>query len=345
MINDFFIERAKKIELEDCALVSRSSGLNIGAAMVAAGSLSACATGSGIPAPVEFRNGFGGDASYGELGVLTPSELNGPIDPRSLPDTVIVEPGQTLFDISRRYQTPLDAIIAENRLRPPYSLEKGQLLRLPDANVYTVRRGETFWTVADKFSIDPHSFATLNRISKPYALIEGQEVVLPAGATAKNAYAPQSPTQKVKPGSKVASAPPPSVSQSPIETPSGRFIWPVSGKMLQGFGPMANGQRSDGLHISAPEGAPIRAADAGSVVYAGDDLPGYGNLVLVKHEGGWITAYANARRILVKEGAKVGKGDVIAEVGATGRAKQAGLHFELRKGPRPVDPLPALPRA
>ena len=326
-------------------MVSRSSGLNIGAAMVAAGSLSACATGSGIPAPVEFRNGFGGDASYGELGVLTPSELNGPIDPRSLPDTVIVEPGQTLFDISRRYQTPLDAIIAENRLRPPYSLEKGQLLRLPDANVYTVRRGETFWTVADKFSIDPHSFATLNRISKPYALIEGQEVVLPAGATAKNAYAPQSPTQKVKPGSKVASAPPPSVSQSPIETPSGRFIWPVSGKMLQGFGPMANGQRSDGLHISAPEGAPIRAADAGSVVYAGDDLPGYGNLVLVKHEGGWITAYANARRILVKEGAKVGKGDVIAEVGATGRAKQAGLHFELRKGPRPVDPLPALPRA
>lgn len=312
--------------------------------MVAAGSLSACATGSGIPAPVEFRNGMG-DASYGELGVLTPSELNGPIDPRSLPDTVMVEPGQTLFDISRRYQTPLDAIIAENRLRPPYALEKGQLLRLPDANVYSVRRGETFWTVAEKFSIDPHSFATLNRLSKPYFLIEGQEVVLPAGATAKNAYAPRAPSQKAKPGAKVASAPPPSVSQAPIETPSGRFIWPVSGKMLQGFGPMANGQRSDGLKIAAPEGAPIRAADAGSVVYAGDDLPGYGNLVLVKHEGGWITAYANARRILVKEGAKVAKGDVIAEVGATGRAKQAGLHFELRKGPRPVDPLPALPKA
>lgn len=326
-------------------MVSRSTGLSIGAAMVAAGSLSACATGPGSPAPVEFRNGMG-DASYGELGVLTPSELNGPIDPRSLPDTVMVEPGQTLFDISRRYQTPLDAIIAENRLRPPYALEKGQLLRLPDANVYTVRRGETFWTVAEKFSIDPHSFATLNRLNKPYFLIEGQEVVLPAGATAKNAYVRRAPATKAKPGARIASAPPPpSVSQAPIDTPAGRFIWPVSGKMLQGFGPMANGQRSDGLKIAAPEGAPIRAADAGSVVYAGDDLPGYGNLVLVKHDGGWITAYANARRILVKEGAKVAKGDVIAEVGATGRAKQAGLHFELRKGPRPVDPLPALPRA
>jgi murein DD-endopeptidase MepM/ murein hydrolase activator NlpD len=285
-----------------------------------------------------------GSATYGELGVLTPSELNGPMDPRSLPDTVMVEPGQTLFDISRRYQTPIDAIIAENRLRPPYSLEVGQLLQLPDANVYTVRRGETFWTVAEKFSIDPHSFATLNRLSKPYALMEGQEVVLPAGATAKTTSTPRSPAQGVKSGARVASAPP-SVSQAPIDTPSGRFIWPVSGKMLQGFGPMANGQRSDGLKIAAPEGAPIRAADAGTVVYAGDDLPGYGNLVLVKHEGGWITAYANARRILVKEGAKVSKGDVIAEVGATGRAKQAGLHFELRKGPRPVDPLPALPRA
>lgn len=323
-------------------MVSRSSALKIGAAAIAAGSLSACATGSGAPAPVEFRNGVGGETTYGEMGVLTPSELNGPMDPRSLPDTVIVEPGQTLFDISRRYQTPLDAIIAENRLRPPYALEKGQLLRLPDANVYTVRRGETFWSVAEKFSIDPHSFATLNRLSKPYALIEGQEVVLPAGATAKNDYAP--PAVKAKPGVKVASAPPP-ISQAPIDTPSGRFIWPVSGKMLQGFGPMSNGQRSDGLQIAAAEGTPIRAADAGSVVYAGDDLPGYGNLVLVKHEGGWITAYANARRILVKEGAKVAKGDVIAEVGATGRTKQAGLHFELRKGPRPVDPLPALPKA
>jgi|JI10StandDraft_1071094.scaffolds.fasta_scaffold53103_4 murein DD-endopeptidase MepM/ murein hydrolase activator NlpD len=312
--------------------------------MVAAGSLSACATASGVPAPVEFRNGMG-SASYGELGVLTPSELNGPMDPRSLPDTVMVEPGQTLFDISRRYQTPLDAIIAENRLRPPYALEVGQILQLPDANVYTVRRGETFWTVAEKFSIDPHSFATLNRLSKPYALMEGQEVVLPAGATAKTAAVQRTPAQKARSGARVASAPPPSVSQAPIDTPAGRFIWPVSGKMLQGFGPMANGQRSDGLKIAAPEGAPIRAADAGSVVYAGDDLPGYGNLVLVKHEGGWITAYANARRILVKEGAKVAKGDVIAEVGATGRANQAGLHFELRKGPRPVDPLPALPKA
>jgi murein DD-endopeptidase MepM/ murein hydrolase activator NlpD len=198
--------------------------------------------------------------------------------------------------------------------------------------------------VAEKFSIDPHSFATLNRLNKPYALIEGQEVVLPAGATAKNDYAPPAPGQKARPGVKIASAPP-SVSQAPIDAPSGRFMWPVNGKMLQGFGPMPNGQRSDGLQISAPEGAPIRAADAGSVVYAGDDLPGYGNLVLVKHEGGWITAYANARRILVKEGAQVRKGDVIAEVGATGRAKQAGLHFELRKGPRPVDPLPALPKA
>ncbi|MET0546068.1 MAG: M23 family metallopeptidase [Caulobacterales bacterium] len=317
-------------------------------ALAATSGLSACATApAGGRAPVEYRVGAvapGEVGGYGELGVLTPSELAGPIDPRSLPDTMIVEPGETLFEISRRYQVPIDALIAENRLRPPYSLEKGQLIRLPDANVYIVRRGETFWTVAEKFSIDPHSFATLNRLQKPYMLIEGQEVVLPAGATAKNNYTPKPP---IKAGTKVAAAsaaPLPPVTQPAIDAPSGRFIWPVSGPLTQGFGPMPNGQRSDGLQISAPEGAPIRAADAGTVVYAGNDLPGYGNLVLIKHEGGWITAYANARRIIAKEGAKVAKGDVIAEVGSTGRLKTSALHFELRRGPRPVDPLPALPK-
>ena len=116
------------------------------------------------------------------------------------------------------------------------------------------------------------------------------------------------------------------------------FRWPAKGRIIAGFGPRTNGQTNDGINIALPEGTPIKAAEDGVVAYAGNELKGYGNLVLIRHANNWVSAYANNEEILVKRGDKVARGQTIAKAGATGSASQPQVHFELRKGSRPVDP-------
>ena len=129
----------------------------------------------------------------------------------------------------------------------------------------------------------------------------------------------------------------------------GKFIWPVNGAVVQGFGPKADGQRNDGLNIVASAGDPVRAAGDGEVVYAGDQVPSFGNLVLIKHAGGWVTAYAHMSRILVKNRDQVVQGQQIGAVGQTGQVDRPQLHFEIRYAPSPkdkatpVDPALVLP--
>jgi murein DD-endopeptidase MepM/ murein hydrolase activator NlpD len=122
------------------------------------------------------------------------------------------------------------------------------------------------------------------------------------------------------------------------------FQWPVEGEIIETFGPKQGGRRNDGINIAAPEGAPFRAAAAGDVAYAGNEIPGYGWLVLVRHEGGVITAYAHARALRVQEGDRVRAGQVLGEVGSSGRVSRPQLHFEIRRGVTPIDPLRELPR-
>jgi murein DD-endopeptidase MepM/ murein hydrolase activator NlpD len=121
------------------------------------------------------------------------------------------------------------------------------------------------------------------------------------------------------------------------------FGWPARGHIVEGYGPGPNGGHNDGINIAAPRGAPVEAAGAGVVAYAGNELRGYGNLILIKHADNWISAYAHCDEILVKPGEKVVKGQVIARVGATGNVTTPQLHFELRRGDKPVDPQRYLP--
>jgi murein DD-endopeptidase MepM/ murein hydrolase activator NlpD len=122
------------------------------------------------------------------------------------------------------------------------------------------------------------------------------------------------------------------------------FTWPVSGRIVSTFGPAAGGTHNDGINISAPEGTTVAAAEAGVVAYAGNELRGFGNLLLVKHDGGWVTAYAHNQVLLVKKGDKVRRGQAIARVGNTGGVSGAQLHFELRSGTKAIDPLDHLPQ-
>lgn len=203
--------------------------------------------------------------------------------------------------------------------------------------------------------------------SKPGATVEpapAQTTQAPAGDTT---YQPgQAPTVLRPPGAKpaptpipppsaapapqqeVAAAPPPKpepkAEPAPPPRGGGRFLWPVKGKLISGFGPKPDGLHNDGLNIAAPKGTAVVAADNGVVAYAGNELRGFGNLLLLKHSDGWITAYAHLDKIEVERGATVKRGQVIARVGQTGGVSSPQLHFELRKGSQAVDPSDQMDR-
>lgn len=193
-----------------------------------------------------------------------------------------------------------------------------------------------------------------------------QAAQAPAGDTT---YQPgQAPTMLRPPGSKPAPTPIPAPSAAPAPAPQqevasapppkpepkaeaatpprggARFLWPVKGKLISGFGPKPDGLHNDGLNIAAPKGTAVVAADNGVVAYAGNELRGFGNLLLLKHSDGWITAYAHLDKIEVERGASVKRGQVIARVGQTGGVSSPQLHFELRKGSQAVDPSDQMDR-
>ena len=151
--------------------------------------------------------------------------------------------------------------------------------------------------------------------------------------------APAETTQSTSPAAPASSS---VASNAQLPTPEplagNSFRWPVKGHIVSGFGTKADGGHNDGINISVPQGTPVRAAENGVVAYAGNELKGYGNLVLVRHANNWVSAYANNEQILVKRGDKVSRGQVIAKAGTSGSVSQPQVHFELRKGSRPVDP-------
>ena len=132
--------------------------------------------------------------------------------------------------------------------------------------------------------------------------------------------------------------PPAAPSSSAAAAPPFAMIWPVQGPILSGYGPKGQGLRNDGINIGAPRGSPVVAAANGVVVYAGDEMKGYGNLVLIRHKDGWVTAYAHLARMLVSKDSVVVQGDEIGTVGSTGNVSSPQLHFEVRRGDKPVDP-------
>ena len=116
------------------------------------------------------------------------------------------------------------------------------------------------------------------------------------------------------------------------------FRWPVRGRVIAGYGAKTSGKQNDGINVAVPEGTPVKAADDGVVTYAGNELKGYGNLVLIKHNNGYVTAYAHTSELLVKRGDTIKRGQIIAKSGQTGEVQSPQLHFEIRKGSTPVDP-------
>ena len=259
---------------------------------------------------------------------------------------VTVAPGDTVYGIARRFGVPIRTIIEANDLSPPYTLRVGQRLALAEPRYHVVKQGETLYAISRLYEVDLTSLARLNRIGPPYALPLGVRLLLPGAV----AGAPRlARAGSARPTAAPAAAPGPSViASSKVPLPPRRagksFAWPVNGKLISTFGAKDGGLHNDGLNIAAPRGTPVRAAENGVVAYAGNELKGFGNLLLVRHQGGWTTAYAHNDVLQVRRGDTVKRGQVIARLGSTGHVSLPQLHFEIRKGAKAVDPLRHLAR-
>jgi murein DD-endopeptidase MepM/ murein hydrolase activator NlpD len=218
--------------------------------------------------------------------------------------------------------------------------------------------GDTLHKVARRYRVSVTDLARANRLSTNTQLKLGDRLAIPANVPPRTAAAPARPApvaQSVpsQPQPQVAAAEPRHTANlaSPTHAPEAEpkretagavFRWPVRGRIVTAFGAKPNGQQNNGINIAVPEGTPVKAAEDGEVAYAGNELKGYGNLILVRHPNGFVTAYAHASELLVKRGDKVKRGQVIAKSGRTGAISSPQLHFEIRKGSTPVDPTPYL---
>jgi murein DD-endopeptidase MepM/ murein hydrolase activator NlpD len=199
----------------------------------------------------------------------------------------------------------------------------------PAGQRYTVRSGETLSEIARRLDVGLTELAQANEVSAPYRLYVGQQLSVPhdksSGTTTVTLGDDQPRLVRLATG-----APPPLKGDD--------FLWPVNGKVVGGYGWIDQWRRRDGIDIAARRGAPVLAAQDGIVAYAGNGIPSYGQMILLRHDQGYITTYAHNATLLVDVGDMVQRGQVIARVGDSGDAAQTMLYFELRKGRKPIDP-------
>jgi murein DD-endopeptidase MepM/ murein hydrolase activator NlpD len=296
----------------------------------------------------------------------------------------LVQSDETLYSVARDYDVEASSLARENHLDPPYTIKSGTVLILPPSietggttaalplpppstsapptpvaptpGVGAVAIAPLPPPPATKPAVPPPSVAeaphppTVSPSSAPIAIAPLPAVKPPAPEQAPSAPPPKpSPPPEPESGAKPA---PEAESQAAVaevvanhpDPVAPVFLWPVRGHVLSVFGSASGGTHNDGINVAAPAGTTVSAADDGVVAYAGNELRGFGNLLLIKHDDGWVTAYAHNDVLLVKKGQRVRRGEPIARVGKTGGVGETQLHFELRHGTTAVDPLDHLPR-
>lgn len=282
-----------------------------------------------------------------------------------------VRKGDTLASVARTYGVSEQALKERNGLRSS-TLQPGQHLLLPAGTRLMLKTSQA---PARATTLEAPIPAPVTQVAQtPIA-----RPTMPAAAPSKPLTTASVPASAPAAATRVAAAPAPmpapakaaaakpsapsaastakidqkaaetiAVAREPaVEEPSGSaahgsFRWPVRGRVISEFGSKTNGEKNEGINLAVPEGTSVKAADDGEVIYSGNELKGYGNLVLVRHPNGYVTAYAHASELLVNRGDRISRGQIIARAGATGSVNQPQLHFELRKGQRAIDPKPYL---
>jgi murein DD-endopeptidase MepM/ murein hydrolase activator NlpD len=280
-------------------------------------------------------------------------QANGYKGPRAL------SPGQQLI-----IPHPSSSVAAAPALAAPVSRPVAVASAAP--SVHVVNHGDTLLSIARRNHVSVAVLAKANNLEPSTKLKLGTKLTVPGAKTAAAAPAVQpvavaatQPAVTPPPATKVATAMPPQTAhlaqattkledvpgaETPIKASEATgalptFRWPVRGKVIAAYGAKTNGKANDGINLAVPEGTPVKAAEDGVVAYSGNELKGYGNLVLIRHANGYVTAYAHASELLVKRGDTIKRGQVIAKSGQSGEVGSPQLHFEIRKGSSPVDPL------
>ncbi|HUE46518.1 MAG TPA: peptidoglycan DD-metalloendopeptidase family protein, partial [Aestuariivirgaceae bacterium] len=234
-------------------------------------------------------------------------------------DTHVVRPGETLFAVGRSYGLNPFTIAEHNQLREPYDLRVGQSLRIPSSGAVASRRNDPPASSGQPMTLD-QQMAERQDAQRQDTNVQFDQQARAPEAIATPPLSQGTPDQRD--GATAAT-----------------FRWPVKGRVISTFGEKPTGMRNEGINIAVPEGTSVRAAGSGIVAYAGNELKGYGNLVLIRHDGGWVTAYAHNKELFVNRGDSVSRGDVIANAGQTGSVTSPQVHFEVRKGATAVDPM------
>ncbi|MEC9347798.1 MAG: LysM peptidoglycan-binding domain-containing M23 family metallopeptidase [Pseudomonadota bacterium] len=277
---------------------------------------------------------------------------------------IIVRHGDTAWSIARKAGVPLRDLIAANGLVAPYTLLAGQQLRLPELRLHRVQPGESLSSVAELYDVGRDEIVRLNDMVEPWRLHPNQILKIPGGrrdggivtaiARAPAGSVPPLPPPRPR-DSAIAAAPEPSAPAATTARPAepaphpattarpasarpGGPVWPVRGRVLSAFGAKPGGLHNDGINIAAPVGTPVRVMERGRVVYAGNELKGFGNLVLVRHPDGRTSAYAHLGSIDVERDAELQRGDVLGTVGTSGGVSPPQLHFQVRERRKAVDP-------
>ena len=281
------------------------------------------------------------------------------------PSDYTVVSGDTLHSIAWRFELDPDDLARWNKISPPFIIHPGERLhtlapaggeskttynveavKAPAATEVTVRPGDTLYSLAIENDLSPARLAAINNLSSPYVINPGQVLRLTGTPMARPMPAPITSVASGAASDKVKApvkAPVKTAVVSPVE--SNRNVswqWPIEGKVIARFNKDKN--HTKGIVIAGSEGQAVQASSAGKVVYSGNGLISYGNLIIIKHSRSYLSAYAHNKKLLVKEGETIKAGQKIAELGKTGVEKPK-LHFEIRKNGKPVDPLSYLPRS
>ena len=248
-----------------------------------------------------------------------------------------VKKGDNLFSISRRFNISIQELIKVNKIQEPYKIFPNQSIFIPKNKKHIVVKGETLYSISRYYETTVFTLAKYNNIKNVNNIKVGKELIIPKRSEKikkiKNKKWDSKFKKKKIENRKIVIL---------RDKKNSKFIWPVRGKLLSKYGKSKEGFYNDGINIDSKKGTKVMSSQAGKVIYCGNEIPGYGNLILIKHSKNWITAYAHLNEVFTEKGKKVSKGEIIGSVGNTGNVRSPQLHFEIRKGKESVNPLKLL---
>ena len=251
-----------------------------------------------------------------------------------------VNKGDNLYLISKKYNLTISKLINFNNIDSPYKIFPNKKIFIPKKRTHIVKRGDTLYSISRKYRTDVFTVSRFNNLKNANQIYTNQKLIIPDQFERKKKVVRKFKKKETKKAKKKIIVKKDSYSKKVSnETFNQKFIWQVEGKILSKYGSNNPGFFNDGINIESVSGKDVKASSAGEIVYSGNEIPGYGNLVLIKHSKNWITAYAHLNKIYKKKGALVKRGESIGAVGNSGNVKIPQLHFEIRKGKEAVDPL------